>query len=76
MPPLVEEVIELFPVFPFDLSVARIYARIWAGLARRGESVGAHDLIIGATAIALGYTVVTANRRGFERIEGLRLEVR
>lgn len=72
----VEKVIELFPIFPFDVSVARIYARIWASLARKGHTVGAHDLIIAATAIALDYTVVTANRRDFEKIEGLRLEVR
>lgn len=72
----VEKVIELFPIFPFDTSVARIYARIWASLVRKGQTVGAHDLIIAATAISLDYTVVTANRRDFEKIEGLRLEVR
>jgi predicted nucleic acid-binding protein len=71
----VEKAIELFPVFPFDLSVARIYGRIWATLARKGQSVGAHDLIIAATAISLDYVVVTGNRRDFEKVEGLRLEV-
>lgn len=72
----VEKVIEMFPVLPFDTGVARIYARIWASLRQRGFTVGAHDLIIAATAIALDYTVITANRRDFEKIEGLRLEVR
>lgn len=72
----VEKVIELFPIVPFDVAAARIYARIWASLVRKGHTVGAHDLIIAATAIALDYTVVTANRRDFEKIEGLRLEVR
>ena len=72
----VEKVIEMIPVFPFDSGVARIYARIWASLMQRGFTVGAHDLIIAATAISLDYTVITANRRDFERIEGLRLEVR
>lgn len=72
----VEKVLELFPVLPFDTPVARIYARIWATLARTGQSVGAHDLIIAATAISLDYAVVTHNVRDFERIEGLRLEVR
>lgn len=71
-----EKVIEVFPVFPLDMGVARIYARIWATLVQRGFTVGAHDLIIAATAIALDYTVITANRRDFEKIEGLRLEVR
>lgn len=72
----VEKVIETIPVFPFDIGVARIYARIWASLMQRGFTVGAHDLIIAATAISLDYTVITANRRDFEKIEGLRLEVR
>lgn len=72
----VEKVIEMIPVFAFDVGVARIYARIWASLVQRGFTVGSHDLIIAATAISLDYTVITANRRDFEKIEGLLLEVR
>jgi len=72
----VEKVLELFPVFLFDVVVARIYARLWATQARKGQTVGAHDLMIAATALSLGYTVVTANRRDFDRIEGLQVEVR
>ncbi len=72
----VEKVLELFPVFSFDLVVARIYARLWATQARRGQTVGAHDLMIAATAVSLGYSIVTSNRRDFDRIEGLRIEVR
>lgn len=72
----VEKVIEQFPALPFDTSVARIYARLWASLVSKGFTVGAHDLIIAATAISLDYTIVTANRRDFEKIEGLKLEVR
>jgi len=72
----VEKVIELIPVFPFDMGVARIYAKIWASLVQRSLTVGAHDLIIAATAISMDYTVITSNRRDFEKIEGLRLEVR
>ena len=71
----VEKVIEMIPVFPFDTGVARIYSRIWALLVQRGFTVGAHDLIIAATAISMDYTVITANRRDFEKIEGLRLEI-
>jgi tRNA(fMet)-specific endonuclease VapC len=72
----VEKVIELLPVFTFDVSAARIYARIWASLVQRDFTVGAHDLIIAATAISMDYTVITSNTRDFEKIEGLRLEVR
>lgn len=72
----VEKIIELLPIFQFDVAASRIYARIWASLIKRGFTVGAHDLIIAATAISLDYTVITSNRRDFEKIEGLRLEVR
>lgn len=72
----VEKVIEQFPVYPFDVAAARIYARIWASLVQRGFTVGAHDLVVAATAISLDYTVITSNRRDFEKIEGLRFEVR
>ena len=70
----VEKVIESFPVFPFDLMVGRIYARIWAAIARKGWTVGAHDLIIAATAISLDYTIATANIRDFEKIPGIKME--
>jgi tRNA(fMet)-specific endonuclease VapC len=70
----VERVIELFPAYPFDLNVARIYARIWANLVRRGIAIGAHDLMIGASCISLGFSVVTSDVRDFERIPGLKIE--
>ncbi|MBN1665074.1 MAG: type II toxin-antitoxin system VapC family toxin [Deltaproteobacteria bacterium] len=70
----VEKVIESFPVFPFDLTISRIYARIWAALAQKGFTVGAHDLIIAATAISLDYTIATTNIRDFEKIPGAKIE--
>lgn len=70
----VEKILDSFPIFPFDVPVARIYARIWASMAKKGLTVGAHDLIIAATAISLDYSLITANRRDFEKIEGLKLE--
>jgi len=72
----VEKVMEFFPTFPFDIAVARIYARIWASLAKRNLLVGAHDLIIAATAISLNYTVITSNIRDYGKIEGLKVERR
>jgi len=70
----VERVIELFPAYPFDLNAARIYARIWANLVKKGIALGAHDLMIGATCISLGFAVVTSDARDFERIPGLKIE--
>jgi predicted nucleic acid-binding protein len=65
----------VLPVFPFDLVTARIHATLWASLAAKGASVGSHDLLIGATAIALGYRVATRDRRSFGKIPGLEVVV-
>ena len=71
----VEKVIELFPVYVFDSSIARIYAELWSDLSKKGIQIGAHDLIIGSTALALGFSLATVNIRHFERIEGLKIEM-
>jgi tRNA(fMet)-specific endonuclease VapC len=70
----VEKVIELFPIYPFGIDSARVYAQLWATLLRKKVQIGAHDLIIASTAIALGFSVATFDKRDFERIEGLELE--
>ncbi len=70
----VEKVIEIFPIYPFDLSAARIYARIWANLVQKGIVIGAHDLMIASTCISLGFSVLTSNIRDYEKIEGLTVE--
>lgn len=67
----VEAVISVIPVLEFDLLAARAHARLWAGLASAGADVGAHDRIVAATAISMGWRVATANTRHFERIAGL-----
>jgi tRNA(fMet)-specific endonuclease VapC len=67
----VEAVLAAFPPLPFNLLAARAHARIWAGLAAAGQDVGAHERLIAATAITAGWRVGTANRRHFDRIDGL-----
>ena len=69
----VESVFEHFPILPFDMSAARVHAKIWAHLEQKGDIIGAHDLIIAATAIALDYEVVTSNLSDFTRVPGLKV---
>jgi len=71
----VEKVIELFPIYAFETATARIYAELWADLAAKGIQIGAHDLIIGSTALSLGFSVATFNVKHFEKIEGLKIEI-
>ena len=69
----VEALLSRFPIIPFDLVCARIHARLSSDLASRGVSVGAHDLLIAATAVARDLEVVTRDERSFPRIPGLSL---
>jgi tRNA(fMet)-specific endonuclease VapC len=69
----VEGVLASIPTIPFSLTVARVHASLWAQLAARRATLGAHDLIVVATAISLGWSLATLNRREFERIPGLEL---
>lgn len=70
----VEKIIELLLIYPFDLTASRIYARIWADLAKKNVSIGAHDLIIASTAISLGFSVVTYDLRDYKKIKSLTIE--
>jgi tRNA(fMet)-specific endonuclease VapC len=65
---------ELFPCLPFDTRVADIHADLYANLRRSGALIGAHDMMIAATAIAHNLVVVTHNVGEFGRIEALRVE--
>jgi tRNA(fMet)-specific endonuclease VapC len=67
----VEAVLQRLPILPFDLEVARRHARLWAELAAAGQMIGAHDLIIAATALTHDCAVLTENVRDFERVPGL-----
>jgi tRNA(fMet)-specific endonuclease VapC len=67
----VETVLDVVPVLPFDLTVARIHALVGSQLAEIGQRVDTHDLLIAATALAHGLPVCTENLRDFERIPGL-----
>lgn len=69
----VEALLELIPVVPFGLSEARLHAEVWAELSQRATVIGAHELQIGATAMARADTLATLNHRDFSRIPGLQL---
>ena len=70
----VEKVLEHYPLYPFDLAAARMYADVWASLQSKGVKIGAHDLMIAATAISLGFSVATLDFRDYRKIEGLTLD--
>lgn len=67
----IEALLERLRVVDFDLRIAKIHAQLFAELQSIGQLIGAHDLIIAATALALGDAVLTHNRREFDRVPGL-----
>lgn len=67
----VESMIALYPILPYDLSAARVHARLWAQLAESGIGIASHDLLIAASALSVDGAVVTRDRRSFPRIPGL-----
>ena len=70
----VENLLAALRVIQFDLAIARVHARLRSRMPR-SRQIGAHDLMIGATAVALGYAVLTRDRRSIPRIPDLRVDV-
>lgn len=72
------EVLEAFiaplEVVAFEPEVTLTYARIRSDLEKKGTPIGAMDMLIAAHALSLGLTLVTHNRKEFDRVSGLKIE--
>jgi predicted nucleic acid-binding protein len=71
----IDSVLARIPVLGFGQEEARHHARNWAELEPRGERIGAHDLLVAATAICHDLSLATLNQAEFGRVPGLRLLV-
>lgn len=60
-------------VIPYDLEAARRYGRLAAVLLDQGVPIGVEDTMVAAHALSLGLTLVTHNRKHFDRVKGLRV---
>lgn len=69
----VEAVISGVGVLDFTVASARLHAEIYADLAKKGQMIGAHDLIIAATARCHQLSLLTDNLQEFSRVPGLRV---
>lgn len=67
----IQKVIDTLPVHPVTNSVALLTGRIDGETQAKGLRVPLSDLLIGATALHLGYSVATLNTRHFGLIPGL-----
>ena len=71
---LVDEVLGEIDVLPLEAPADVDYAAIRCVLETKGQPISGNDLLIAAHALALGYTLVTANMREFARVDGLKCE--
>ena len=67
-----EKLLAQISVAAFGARAAAEHARIRHAL--RAAPIGPNDLVIAATAVAIGATLVTANTREFGRVPGLAVE--
>jgi len=70
----VEDFLSVLKVPDFDAAAAAHFGEIRAHLERAGTPCGPYDMLIGAHARSLGLTLVTNNRREFDRMPGLTVE--
>ena len=69
----VEAVLRGISVLDFTSEVARVHAELHAELLRQGQLIGAHDLIIAATARMHDLSLLTDNVAEFSRVPGLKV---
>ncbi len=72
------EALELFTsplqVAEFDSAATIAHGRIRTALERKGQPIGAMDLLIAAHAVSLGVNLITNNVKEFSRVPGLTLK--
>lgn len=71
---LATSLLATMPVLGLDGGSARIFGETKALLEREGRRLADADLLIAAIAVANNATVVTGNRRHYERIPGVTVE--
>src|SRR5438045_3445816 len=65
---LVESIISGVSVLDFTVGSARVHTEIYAELAKKGQMIGAHDLMIAATARCHDLSILTDNVDEFSRV--------
>jgi len=67
----IQELLTAMPVYPVTPSIALRTGQLDGENQARGLRIPLADLLIGVTALELGYSVHTANLRHFNRVPGL-----
>lgn len=68
---IVRELLAALPTLPLDNEGADRAAEVRRALGRAGESIGMADSLIAGVVLVQGATLLTRNRRHFDRVKGL-----
>jgi tRNA(fMet)-specific endonuclease VapC len=72
----VEALLSSLPIEVYNLSVARVHARLAVEALSKGRPRSAYDMMIAATAAATNRTLLTTDANaGFDQLTGVRAEV-
>ncbi|HUJ51885.1 MAG TPA: PIN domain-containing protein [Bryobacteraceae bacterium] len=71
----VQELLADVPVYPFTQQIALLAGQVDAEQQKQGTKIPFQDLLIGATALHLGYAIVTGNPRHFQMIPKLSVKM-
>jgi len=71
---IVEKFILHVDILPWDQSAAEHYGQIRAELQKKGDSIGAMDMMIAGHARSIKRTLVTNNEKHFSRVFNLKIE--
>jgi len=71
---LIDRFLAAVQVLAFDAAAASRFGEIAASLAQAGRPIGDFDTLIAAHALTSDLTLITHNRKHFDRVPGLRTE--
>ena len=69
-----ETILSAIDVLPLEEPADLHYGTIREFLERKGKTIGPNDMLIAAHALSVDCAVITANRREFSRVPGLKVE--
>jgi tRNA(fMet)-specific endonuclease VapC len=70
----IEQLLQTIEILPLAEEVDRTYAEVRTALEKKGRSIGANDLLIGAHALNERRVLVTHNGSEFVHVAGLKIE--
>ena len=72
---LVEKLLERVNILNFDISACEIFGKVYKTLRQSGKLTQESDLMTASICISNNATLITKNKKHFEKIKNLKIEV-